>query len=323
MMIMMISDTRVISVVTPTLRRPAEVTDLLENLGKQTCLPLELILVDGAPDDEDETQAIVEQVAPRLPYDVKYIRRGGGTAIQRNIGIDAARGEFIAFIDDDIRLAPDFFELILAAFTDDVDMQVGGITGYITNQHLNPATSRRWQWYRRLNLFTTYEPGRFDYHTGYTINRYLQPPHDMLKPIDFMGAGCAVWRRQVFDGGLRFDKFFVGFGVMEDAQMSLRACQSWTLLEDGRAHCQHLHAGGGREDDRTVARKTAVNHRYLFITIVPDRSLQQEFRFWRVQWVQFIIYLLPALRHPNRQNWLAVLGKLEGVLRALFLKVEK
>lgn len=319
----MTSHTGVISVVTPTLRRPAEVDDLLKNLVKQTRLPLELILIDGAPGGEDETRSVVEQAAPGLPYEVKYIRRGGGTAIQRNIGIDMARGDFIAFIDDDIRLDPDFFEVVLAAFAADDNIRVGGITGYISNQYLNPATSRRWQWYRRLNLFATYEPGRFDYQTGYPINRYLQPPHTGLREVDFMSSNSAVWRRQVFEGGLRFDEFFVGFGVMEDAQMSLRARQAWKLLEDGRAHCQHLHAGGGREDDRTVARKTAVNHRYLFITIVPERTFHQEFRFWRVQWVQFIIYLLPALRHPDCNNWLAVLGKLEGILQGLFLKVEK
>ena len=312
-----------ISVVTPTLRRPGEVRELLANLSAQIHLPLELILVDGAPAGEDETQAVAQELGPGLSFALRYIRRSGGTAIQRNIGIEAARGDFIAFIDDDIRLAPDFFGLMLEAFAQDVKQKVGGITGYITNQHLDASTSRRWQWYRRMNLFTTYEPGRFDYQTGYTINRYLQPPHDTLKPIDFMGAGCALWRADVFRQGLRFDEFFAGFGVLEDAQMSLRARQTWQLLEHGCAHCLHLHSPSGREDPAKVARKTAVNARYLFITIVPRRSLAQEFRFWRVQGVQFFIYLAAAIRQPSLTTWRSVWGKLRGIVAAAFLLNKK
>ena len=309
-----------ISIVTPTLRRPAEVRELLANLSQQVSLPYELILVDGAPHGEDETQQIVAQAA-RLPFEVRYIRHGGGTAIQRNVGVDAAKGDFIAFIDDDIRLEPDFFKVILEAFASDTEKRIGGITGYITNQRLDASTSRRWKWYRRLQLFTTYEPGRFDYQTGYPINRYLQPPHEGVREVDFLSSNSAVWRRKLFDDGLRFDEFFVGFGVMEDAQMSLRARKNWNLLEHGRAHCQHLHAGGGREDSRSVARKTAVNHRYLFITIVPKRTWKQELRFWRVQVVHLIIFLAAAFRSSNRQNWLAALGMFEGILAGARLRI--
>ncbi|MDZ7831104.1 MAG: glycosyltransferase family 2 protein [Desulfobacterales bacterium] len=308
-----------ISVVTPTLRRPEQVRALLTNLSRQKHLPHELILVDGAPAGEDDTQRVIERSAPSLPFAVNYIRRGGGTAIQRNIGIDAAQGEYIAFIDDDIRLEPDFFTLMLEAFAEDVDNKVGGVTGYITNQHLDPTTSKRWKWYRRLKLFTTFEPGRFDYQTGYPINRYLQPPHDTLREVDFLSSGAALWRRQVFEGGLRFDEFFVGFGVLEDAQMSLRAKRDWVLLEHGLAHCQHLHAREGREDGHLVARKTAINHRYLFITIVPNRTIRQELRFWLVQCIQLIIYLNAALNQPKKKSWEAVTGKILGIYDAFLL----
>lgn len=308
-----------ISVVTPTLRRPNEVRELIKNLSAQTLLPFELILIDGTPQGEDEMQRITETEFPALPFALRYIRAGGGTAIQRNVGIDAARGDFIAFIDDDIRLAPDFFALMLDVFNQDKEEKVGGITGYITNQQLDAATSRRWGWYRRLKLFTTYEPGRFDYQTGYTINRYLQPPHDTLREVDFMSSNSALWRKQVFEKGLHFDEFFTGFGVLEDAQMSLRAKQNWILLENGKAHCQHLHSPRGREDSALVAQKTAVNARYLFITIVPKRTFVQEFRFWRVQVVQLFIYFFAAIRHPCKENWSALKGKIIGILQAFFI----
>jgi GT2 family glycosyltransferase len=310
------SDTT-ISVVTPTLDRPDEVRALLANLAAQSVLPLELVLVDAAPPGMDETRSIVQAAAASLPYQVTYIRRGGGTAIQRNIGIDAARGNFVAFIDDDMVLEPDFFASIVSTFAEDRATEVAAVAGYITNQYLDPTKSQRWRWYRRLGLFTTYEPGRYDFETGYPINRYMQPSHDGIREIDLMGANCAVWRRDVFDGGLRFSPFFVDYGVVEDAHLALSARRKgWKIWESGRAKCVHMHSPRGRVSQRSVARKTAVNYRFVFVDIVPNRTFRQEIRFWRVQLVDLIRQTAWAVRHGGRNEWAAALGKVEGIFAA-------
>jgi glycosyltransferase involved in cell wall biosynthesis len=309
-----------ISVVTPTLRRPNEVVELLNNLSRQIVLPFEVILVDGAPAEEKETEQVVQSRIPNLPFRCVYVRHSGGTAIQRNAGIDRAGGELIAFIDDDIRLEPEFFERMLEVYAQDAEGRTGGVAGYITNQFLNPDTSPRWKWYRRLHLFRTYEPGRYDFETGYPINRYLQPPHNGLRPIDFMGSNCALWRREVFDGGLRFSPFFTGYGVLEDAHFALRAGRKWKLLECGNARCVHLHAQGGRTSSRLVARKSAVNYRFVFIDLVPQRTAGQEFRFWRVQIFDLLRMCAYAVRNGGSSNWLAALGKLEGIFAAARMK---
>lgn len=305
-----------ISVVTPTLGRPEEVRELLSTLALQTFPPREVALVDGAAADDERTRRVADELAPRLPYRLVYLRRAGGTAVQRNAGIDAAQGELIAFVDDDIRLENDFFERMVEVFEGDAERRVGGVTGYITNQFLDPSTSRRWRWNRRLRLFTTYEPGRYDFATGYPINRYLQPPHDGLREIDFMGAGCAVWRREVFASGLRFSPFFTGHGVLEDAHLALRAGRRWRLLENGRARSVHLRSPGARSDPRRLGRLSAVNYRYVFVDLVPDRTLRQELRFWRVQLVDLARFGAAFLRRPSRGAAALVLGKLEGMWEA-------
>lgn len=310
-----------ISVVTPTLHRPQDVNDLLDNLRQQTCLPHELILVDGASPDITETEKIVQARAASLPYGCRYIRHGGGTAIQRNVGLEVLEGDFVAFIDDDIRLEPDFFEIILAVYHDDQHHEVGGIAGYITNQYLDPAKSSRWRWYRRLKLFSTYEPGRYDFQTGYPINRYMQAPHEGIREIDFMGTNCALWRREVIDRGLRFSEFFSGFGVLEDAHFALRARVHWKLLEVGRARCVHLRSPLGRENPRLVARKTAINYRYVFVDIVPKRTWNQEFRFWRVQFFDLFRFIGTALR-GSAGGWPTVRGKIEGIWAAFKIRAE-
>lgn len=297
---------------------------MLDNLAQQTVLPYEVVLVDGAPAEEQQTQEVVNERKHLAPFRIHYIRHGGGTAIQRNVGIDDAEGDLIAFIDDDIRLEADYFERTIEAFDQDSSNKVGGITGYIVNQYIDARESARWRWYRRLHLFGTYEPGRFDYSSGYPINRYLQPPHAGLREIDFMGSACAVWRRQVLDENLRFDAFFADYGMLEDAHLALRAQRNgWSLLEAGRARCYHYQSVHGRVDDRRLAWKTAVNYRYVFLDIVPERNWRQETRFWLVQAIQ-LAQLIAAVLAPNatrQASWSGVRGKLEGMWAALRLKV--
>ncbi len=308
---------RKISVVTPTLRRPQEVVELLDNLSQQTVLPYEVILVDGAPPEEKETEEAVREKAKELPFRVVYIRHGGGTAIQRNVGIDAATGDFIAFFDDDIRLMADFFERILEIFDQDINCQVGGITGYIINQHFEMHSHQRWRWYKRLRLLTTYEPGRYDYKTGYPINRYMQPPHDGVRMIDFMGAGCAVWRREVFENGLRFSSFFSDYGILEDAHLALRARRRWMLLECGQARCIHLRSTRARVDRRKIGYKCVVNYYYVFNDIAGPLSWQQKFRFWRFQVFELFRIAASALRRRRKDDVLELLGRLEGVMAVI------
>lgn len=309
-----------ISILTPTYRRPAEIAGLLQNLRSQTVPPSECIIVDGAPEEEKETERVVRSMQPDLPFRCTYVRHGGGTAIQRNVALDLACCTFFAFIDDDIRLDPDYFQRIMEVYERDAERVIGGVAGYIRNQHLDPEKSPRWRWYRRLRLFQTYEPGRYDYATGYPINRYLQAPHNGIREIDFMGANCGVWRSEVFAGGLRFDRFFSDYGVMEDAHLALRARRKWKLLECGRARCVHLRASGGRATARKLAWKTAVNYRYVFMDIAPQRTLAQEFRFWRVQFFDLFRMAVHAARSGNRDDWQGVIGKACGIVSAWRLK---
>lgn len=306
-----------ISVVTPTLERPIEVRDLLTNLAGQRLRITELILIDAAKDEDRRTEQVVCELCEKMPYSCVYIRGFGGTAIQRNIGIEAARGEFIAFIDDDIRLNPDFFSLIMETYANDSQKNIGGVAGFIENQSFDPKNRRRWVWYRRLRLFTTFEPGRYDYYTGYPINRYMQAPHEGIREIDFMGTNCALWRREVFQKGLRFDEFFCDYGVLEDAHFALRAKESWRLVENGRARCIHLDAAGSWRDPYSVSFKTARNYRYVFVDIVPDRTWRQEMRFWIVQMFDLFRIFIAALRDMSHPRWRAFFGKAVGIAAAL------
>jgi glycosyltransferase involved in cell wall biosynthesis len=302
-----------ISVVTPTFRRSEEVEGLLRNLAEQTLLPDEVILVDGADPNETATEDAVKQVAPTMPFAVRYIRHGGGTAIQRNVGIDDARGKLIALIDDDVRLTPGFLETIAAIYNSDTARTIGGVVGYRTNQHFTLDGSERWRWYRRLGLLKVFEPGRYDFDCGYPINNNMQPPFTGTREVDFMTTACAVWRREVFESGLRFDTFFRDYGVLEDAHFSLRAGRSWKLLQSGDAHCEELHSPNGRVDRKKIGFKSVVNYHYVFRDIAGPLTSRQTARFWIFQLFELLRVGSSAVRRRNLGDVHDVVGRLRGI----------
>ena len=253
--------------------------------------------MDGADETEDATERIIGSMHEDFPFRIKYIRHSGGTAIQRNVGIDVAKGEFVALIDDDVRLENDFLAQIMDIFNTDIESEVGGIRRHRTNEHFKASESQRWRWYKRLNLLTVYEPGRYDFKSGYPINTSLQPPFKGSRPVDFMTTACAVWRREVFDSGLRFDIFFRDYGVLEDAHFfSLRAGRKWKLFPVRR---RPLHRASISKRPLLTGGdcyECVVNYYYVFRDIVRPLTLVHKFRFWRYQAFE-LFRISPHLRY--------------------------
>jgi GT2 family glycosyltransferase len=275
---------------------------------------LEFILVDGAPPGEDATAKVAEAGFSAAPFPCRYIRHGGGTAIQRNVGIQAVRGGLIALIDDDIRMEAEFLAAMAGAFNSDKDHEIGGIVGYRTNEQFTLESRQRWKWYKRLRLLTTFEPGRYDFATGYPINANLQPPFRGTREVDFMTTACAVWRSEVFAEGLLFDPFFRGYGVLEDAHFSLRARRRWRLLQCGDARCEHLASRNGRTNAQKIGYMCVVNYYYVFRDICGPLSWRQRGRFWRYQAFEFFRVLSSGVRRRRTSDWMELWGRMRGAL---------
>jgi glycosyltransferase involved in cell wall biosynthesis len=302
-----------VSIVTPTFNRPVEIVDLLENLTSQSLLPVEVVIVDGSPGDESEAAVKQALEANEYPFAVRYVRSAAGTAIQRNRGVEMAEGEFVALIDDDVRLEEQFLSEVINVFTDDKDRAVGGIVGYRTNTHFMLEDRSRWRWYKRLGLLMCYEPGRYDFETGYPINNNMQPPFTGTRSVDFMTTACAVWRRSVFESGLSFDPFFQDYGVLEDAHFSLRANKVWKLLQSGDAHCVELRSPNGRVRRDKLGFKCVVNYYYVFNDVAGPLPTSRKFRFWRFQAFELGRVGLSAIRHLSADDALEVVGRIKGI----------
>ena len=97
--------TPTVSVVMPTYNRLRSLQRALQGLAEQTRLerPIEVIVVsDGSTDGTDSYLASAE---PPLPI-VTFSQENAGPAAARNRGVDAATGELVLFLDDDVVPTP-------------------------------------------------------------------------------------------------------------------------------------------------------------------------------------------------------------------------
>ncbi|HYA71507.1 MAG TPA: glycosyltransferase [Thermoplasmata archaeon] len=87
-----------VSVVITVRNEAPHIGQLLESLVGQDG-PLEVVLVDA--DSRDGTREIAETFSKSHPGLLRVLARSGSRGIGRNAGVQAARGEWIAFIDGD------------------------------------------------------------------------------------------------------------------------------------------------------------------------------------------------------------------------------
>ncbi|MET9389969.1 glycosyltransferase family 2 protein [Streptomyces sp. NPDC006624] len=106
-----------LSVIVPFYNVRQYAPDTLRSLRLNADPDFEFILVDDH--SKDETPAILERAAEELSdvAQVRYIRheQNGGLATARNTGLDAARGEYLTFLDGDDWLAPGYLTELVSA----------------------------------------------------------------------------------------------------------------------------------------------------------------------------------------------------------------
>jgi hypothetical protein len=104
--------TPTVSVVLPTYNRAYVLRRAIDSVLAQQGAEIELIVVDDA--STDDTRALLATIAdPRLR--IVHAPRNGGAARARNLGVAAARGEWLAFQDSDDEWLPGKLASQLAA----------------------------------------------------------------------------------------------------------------------------------------------------------------------------------------------------------------
>jgi peptidoglycan/xylan/chitin deacetylase (PgdA/CDA1 family)/glycosyltransferase involved in cell wall biosynthesis len=112
--------TPTISIAIPTRNHPGELADCLRSLVPVRGKAMEVIVVDNASEG-DATQKAAEE------FGARYLREPAiGLVRARNLAVREAKGEVIAFLDDDCQVAPGWLDAVGRAFSDPM---VGAVTG--------------------------------------------------------------------------------------------------------------------------------------------------------------------------------------------------
>lgn len=176
-----------VSVVIPTYNRPALLRRAVGSAVAQVDVRLEVIVVDDG---------IARPVADgELPEGVLMVRAGGGGGVApaRNLGVERARGPWIAFLDDDDWWAPDHVHRLLSA----VDGRDAGF-----------AYAATWN---------------VDLSRGEAVLRPAPPPDGLVSLLlreNALGTpSCVMVRRSLYQGLGGFDE---GLSVLADWDLWIR-----------------------------------------------------------------------------------------------------
>ena len=312
-----------ISIVTPTFYRHLEIPDYLKSIQEQLETPFEIILVDGAPLDEKNTENWIKSYCTQTSLPIHYYRQTGGTAVQRNYGITKSSGDIILFLDDDVRIAPVFIRTIRLIFELDIEKKIGGITGYRENCYFDMTKNTRWKWYKRLRLLKEFTPGKYDYQTGYPINNSGMRPFSGVREVDFMTTACTAYRSNILKNEVMFDPFFEGYGILEDAHLALNVkSRGYILLQSGDAKCIELSAKSGRTNRKIIGERTVVNYYYVFKSIAGPLNFLQKFRFLRYQLFELLRAFLDIFRFKNYVSIEYFQGKVKGIIKIVFFRIK-
>jgi glycosyltransferase involved in cell wall biosynthesis len=114
----------IVSVILPTYNRAPLLRSALAALGRQTAAPasFEIVVVDN--NSSDGTQDLLASIEQPPLQIVKEPRQG--LSFARNAGLAAARGEIVAFTDDDVEVAPDWIDTIASTLGTHPDVDVVG-----------------------------------------------------------------------------------------------------------------------------------------------------------------------------------------------------
>ena len=143
-----------ISVIIPTYNRSALLAESLKSLIKQNfpSEQYEILVVDN--NSTDNTREVTESFASNSPVSVRYnFEKEQGLSIARNTGIRNAKGEIIAFVDDDIHADENWLSAIAKAYE---DPSVGCAGGPIRPIWLGQKPSwldKMWEPYLTINEF--------------------------------------------------------------------------------------------------------------------------------------------------------------------------
>lgn len=219
-----------VDVVIPTWNRLDLLRDCLDHLAEQT-VEHRVYVVDNA--SSDGTAEYIRENYPRVEAVALSENLGFGRAINR--GVAAGSGEFVVLLNNDVNVAPDFLEQIVAPFTTDAVGMVAGVLLKVQDGRLDAA-----------GVAVDRGLGGYSYMHGHTVEELAGRDSEPIGPC----GGAAAYRRSAFEDVNGFDEQIFAYSEDLDLALRLRA-DGWQchLAADARG----IHLGSASLGRRSVA----------------------------------------------------------------------
>ncbi len=203
-----------VSVVILTKDKPQYLERCLKYLKNQTYRKFEIVVVDtGNPDSERISRK----------YGAKYVlqkRLGFGTA--RNLGIKAARGEFILFLVDEVIIPQkSFVETILKSFINAGTGAVGAIQKPV-HKAQNFSFSRRLYGFFIGNLSPFSRMQRIGIRSSGRVTGNFRVKYNGITEVPHLRGYFFAFRKKALEEIKGFDEYFNRKGHREDTDVCYR-----------------------------------------------------------------------------------------------------
>jgi GT2 family glycosyltransferase len=242
------------SLIIVTKNRPEPLREALESSARTLPVNSEVIVVDGDL-DRSAYKVVCELRSRFADVDIGYIPSAPGMTLQRNVGIDAAAGEVVVFIDDDCKVEPGLFDALAAAYQDPTVVGATGRVGAKSRDRLGPSAHSRLRW-------LLVGGGRQGTMSSFGFRRPIvdvQEPRD----VEFM-PGAFMSARREDAAQVRFDERLNGYCLGEDDDFAYRLSRRGRICYRPAASVFHQELGVRTMDPRQMNRLQVINRAYLF-----------------------------------------------------------
>lgn len=274
--------TRVAAVI-PHWNRADLIATLLQNLQQQTRPFEEIIVADNASTDGSR------DVAARAGAKVIALPQNSGFAAAVNRGIEAARSDWIAILNNDVTLAPDWLQMLLdSAERHDAWFASGKILS-----QANPAIID--------GTFDEISRGACAWRCG--AGKPDSAMWNTPRPVRFVSMTAALFRTALFSDVGPLDETFGSY--LEDVDFGLRCALA------GRAGFYEPAAVAWHRGSATLGAWNSDTVRWIARNqvLLARKHFRGQPRFPIV--AGQLLWAVPALRHGKGVAWLR--GKLAGL----------